>query len=72
MQSSIAVGISLPREIISKIDNERGDVSRSRYLLRIVQRVYESVSKVDAVKKNSLDSFDNRLTLQKSSESKNA
>lgn len=71
MQSSIAVGISLPRDIITKIDRERGDISRSRYLLRIVQRVYESMSKVDAVKKNSLDSFDNKL-LQKSSESKKA
>lgn len=71
MQSSIAVGLSLPRDIITKIDRERGDISRSRYLLRIVQRVYESMSKVDAVKKNSLDSFDNKL-LQKSSESKKA
>jgi hypothetical protein len=40
-QNSKAVGISLPEEIISKIDDERGDISRSRYLLRIVQKVYE-------------------------------
>ncbi|PWU81760.1 MAG: hypothetical protein DLM72_05340 [Candidatus Nitrosopolaris wilkensis] len=40
MQSYIAVGISLPREIIEKIDVARGDVPRSRFLLRILERVY--------------------------------
>jgi hypothetical protein len=32
-----SVGISLPAEIISKIDAERGDVPRSRYILRVLQ-----------------------------------
>jgi metal-responsive CopG/Arc/MetJ family transcriptional regulator len=31
------VGISLPTEIISKIDSERGDIPRSRYILRVLQ-----------------------------------
>jgi hypothetical protein len=40
MQSSLAVGISLPKEIVSRIDTERGDIPRSRYLLRLLERVY--------------------------------
>jgi hypothetical protein len=31
-----SVGISLPSEIISKIDAQRGDVPRSRYILRVL------------------------------------
>ena len=34
------VGISLPSKILSKIDAERGDISRSRYLLRIIEKRY--------------------------------
>ena len=32
-----SVGISLPAEIISKIDTERGDIPRSRYILRVLR-----------------------------------
>jgi len=42
MQLNIAVGISLPRDIMKKIDSERGDISRSRYLLRVLQKAYIS------------------------------
>jgi hypothetical protein len=42
IQSSIAVGISLPKELMSKIDDERGDISPSRYLLRIVEKAYRN------------------------------
>lgn len=38
MQNYISVGISLPRKIMKKIDDERGDISRSRYLLRLLER----------------------------------
>ena len=37
---SISVGISLPTELIQKMDEERGDIPRSKYLLRIIQNVY--------------------------------
>jgi hypothetical protein len=37
---SISVGISLPRNVILKIDAERGDIPRSRYILRILERRY--------------------------------
>jgi len=40
MQNYISVGISLPRKIMKKIDVERGDISRSRYLLRLLERTY--------------------------------
>jgi hypothetical protein len=32
------VGISLPRDIIEKIDRERQDIPRSKYLLRILEK----------------------------------
>jgi metal-responsive CopG/Arc/MetJ family transcriptional regulator len=35
-----STGLSLPNELIRKIDSERGDVSRSRFLLRLIERVY--------------------------------
>jgi hypothetical protein len=40
MQHKIAVGISLPKTIMEKIDRDRGDISRSRYLLRILEKRY--------------------------------
>lgn len=52
MQTSIAVGISLPREIIAKIDNERGDITRSRYVLKIVQKAYRDNGSREIQKNN--------------------
>jgi hypothetical protein len=40
--AAIAVGISLPRNILGKIDAEGGIVSRSRFVLRIIERVYNT------------------------------
>ncbi|MGH9982636.1 MAG: hypothetical protein ACRD8W_01620 [Nitrososphaeraceae archaeon] len=36
-----STGLSLPAEVMEKIDNERGDVSRSRFVLRLIERAYE-------------------------------
>jgi metal-responsive CopG/Arc/MetJ family transcriptional regulator len=52
MQKYNSVGISLPKEIISKIDSERGDISRSRYLLRLLEKLYKYN---ESRKKDSLD-----------------
>ena len=41
MRKHIPTGISLPNELIQKIDAERGDISRSRYLLRILENFYQ-------------------------------
>jgi metal-responsive CopG/Arc/MetJ family transcriptional regulator len=35
------VTISLPSVIIEQLDEERGDVSRSRYVARIIERRHE-------------------------------
>ena len=38
MQSSIGIGISLPKDLMQKIDIDRGDIPRSRYVLRILEK----------------------------------
>jgi len=40
MRHSIPIGISLPKEMMSRIDTERGDISRSRFLLRLIECTY--------------------------------
>jgi metal-responsive CopG/Arc/MetJ family transcriptional regulator len=72
-----SVGISLPTEIISKIDAERGDIPRSRYILRVLQNTYSKMRKPKeegrrngTTIKNSQDSPDRRLETLQSSESR--
>lgn len=38
--STQVVGISFPKELIEKIDSERGDVSRSKYIVRGLEKAY--------------------------------
>ncbi len=38
----ISVGISFPKKILTRIDSERGDVPRSRYLLRVIENLLQS------------------------------
>jgi hypothetical protein len=40
MQYTIAVGISFPKKVMAKIDSERGDIPRSRFLLRLLEDRY--------------------------------
>jgi hypothetical protein len=40
MQRHKATGLSIPTELLYKIDTERGDVSRSRFLLRLIEKAY--------------------------------
>jgi hypothetical protein len=63
MQKFNSVGISLPKEIISKIDIERGDISRNGYLLRLL----EKQNKCDECRKK--DSLDRGFPSLQSSES---
>lgn len=35
-------GISLPHKVIKALDDQRGDVSRSKYILRIIEKVLPS------------------------------
>jgi hypothetical protein len=41
MKRYSSTGLSIPIELIHRIDAERGDVSRSRYLLRLLEKAYE-------------------------------
>jgi hypothetical protein len=72
-----SVGISLPTEIISKIDTERGDIPRSRYILRVLRDSNmnklkeEGRSSTTTKNNNSQDSPDREVGSLQSSESRN-
>jgi len=38
--NSTNVCLTFPKEMLAKIDESRGDASRSRYILRLVQKAY--------------------------------
>jgi hypothetical protein len=40
-----ATGLSLPAYLMRKIDAERGDVPRSRFLLRLIELAYKEKEK---------------------------
>lgn len=42
MRNVISVGILFPQYILTRIDSERGEVPRSRYLLRVIQYTLQS------------------------------
>ena len=42
MTEVIPFGISFPKKILTRIDSERGDVPRSRYLLRVKENTLQS------------------------------
>ena len=66
MQNTICVGLSLPKEILKKIDKERQDVPRSKYVLRIIEKLYLQNCKEN---KNCYDSLDYSSLKPVSSES---
>jgi metal-responsive CopG/Arc/MetJ family transcriptional regulator len=45
MDMTVKLGITLPKSIIQKIDNKRGDIARSRYIRRAIERYFGSSSK---------------------------
>ena len=40
LQKSIATGLSMPRAIKERIDKDRGDISRSKFILRLLEKIY--------------------------------
>jgi hypothetical protein len=74
MQVSQSVGISLPVSLLKRIDSERGDIPRSRFLLRLLQKMShdnnvtygDMVQKSQAVHRN--DSVDKRMGIPQSTE----
>ena len=50
---TVKLGITLPKSIIQKIDNMRGDIPRNRYIRRAVERYLGSNSKdIDSIDSN--------------------
>jgi metal-responsive CopG/Arc/MetJ family transcriptional regulator len=47
MYMTVKLGITLPKSIIQKIDNKRGDIPRSRYIRRAVERYLGNSSSKD-------------------------
>jgi metal-responsive CopG/Arc/MetJ family transcriptional regulator len=47
MDMTIKLGITLPKSIIQKIDQKRGDIPRSRFIKRAVERYLNSSSSKD-------------------------
>jgi hypothetical protein len=45
LQKNRPTGFSLPSELIQRIDAERGDIPRSRFLLRILEKTYPVVER---------------------------
>lgn len=62
MQHSIPIGISLPEHLVELIDVLRGDVPRSKYVQRLLEKVVMKEKIGD-------DSLDGRLVDLQSSES---
>lgn len=44
-KNSFNSGVSLPIEIVVKIDKDRGDIPRSKFILRILEKYYEKKEK---------------------------
>ena len=51
--NTVKLGITLPKSIIQKIDQKRGDIARSRYIRRAIERYLGSkdIDKVAAAAK---------------------
>ena len=48
MDMTVKLGIALPKSMIQKIDQKRGDIPRSRYIRRAVEK-YLSSKDIDKV-----------------------
>jgi hypothetical protein len=51
-KKSVSVGLSLPRNYLEKIDMERGDVPRSRFITRILQSNHLTIKNNDSLTEN--------------------
>jgi metal-responsive CopG/Arc/MetJ family transcriptional regulator len=47
MDMTVKLGITLPKSIIQKIDQRRGDIARSRYIRRAIERYLGDSSSKD-------------------------
>ena len=49
MDMTVKLGITLPKSMIQKIDQKRGDIARSRYIRRAVEKYLSSSKDIDKV-----------------------
>ncbi len=70
MARSVPVGMSLPTTIIEKIDQERGDIPRSKYVLRILEGKYVDTGTTSGNKLRKQDSPNEGFEGQTLSESR--
>ncbi|MDQ6866549.1 MAG: ribbon-helix-helix domain-containing protein [Thermoproteota archaeon] len=47
----LTISVTLPEPLIERIDKERGDINRSKYVLRLLERAYQKDR--DGLAKNS-------------------
>ena len=47
--NTVKLGITLPKSIIQKIDQKRGDIARSRYIRRAIEKYLSSSKGIDKV-----------------------
>ena len=47
MDMTVKLGITLPKSMIQKIDQKRGDIPRSRYIRRAIERYLGSSKDID-------------------------
>ena len=52
MAESITIGVSIPKNLLVKVDQDRCDVSRSRFLQRLVEQAYAQKQKEGAATGN--------------------
>ena len=45
MENNKTVSLSIPKPILNEIDQNRGDVNRSRFILRLIESKFENISK---------------------------
>jgi metal-responsive CopG/Arc/MetJ family transcriptional regulator len=51
MDMTVKLGITLPKSMIQKIDQKRGDIPRSRYIRRAIERYLSSSIDIDSSRK---------------------
>ena len=52
MDMTVKLGITLPKSMIQKIDQKRGDIPRSRFIRRAVERYLSASSDKTAKRRN--------------------
>jgi metal-responsive CopG/Arc/MetJ family transcriptional regulator len=47
--NTVKLGITLPKSTIRKIDQRRGDIPRSRYIRRVIERYLTNNKDIDSI-----------------------